>query len=394
MPLKVVYYTHTFFLDPALLLARALSKKCELHLFVELTPSNWNSALFDIPRRDMLRNEIIPGETLLDGAFPEGIRAYWRDAASFQFVVHKHTSAFNPQAFLLSNQAARAISKLKPDIIHLDEIFPKFAMGLLSLARIPIVLNIHDPKRHEGEESRRIALAQRIIKPRVAQYVLFNRSLREHFCGAFSISPQKVSTTHLGIYDIYREWAKPDLIGAPFDILFFGRLSPYKGLDVLFSALEIVSREKPSLKAIIAGKPIPGYKIPALPQLSNGGSIQILDRYINNYELADLFQRAKLVACPYVDATQSGVVLTAYAFNKPVVASDIGGLGEYVSERTGALTAPGDPSALAEKILAVLSDPAAPIRFQNGIEDARIGELSWDSAADDILKIYQLALAK
>jgi glycosyltransferase involved in cell wall biosynthesis len=57
-----------------------------------------------------------------------------------------------------------------------------------------------------------------------------------------------------------------------------------------------------------------------------------LERYLNNAETSELFERATLVACPNLDATQSGVVLTAFGFGKPVVATRVGGLPEYIDD--------------------------------------------------------------
>jgi glycosyltransferase involved in cell wall biosynthesis len=387
---KVVFYTRTSFLDPALSLVRELSKKCELHLFVEVTPKSWSNALFDIPPRAI--QGIFPGETLLKGSFPEGVRKYWSDTASFQFVIHDQESPLNLRTLLFSNRVTRAISDLHPHILHVDDISPRLVMGFPSLVRIPIVLNIHDPKPHQGEETYQVSFTRKIIKPRVRKYILFNQSLLEHFCNAYSVPLRKVSTTHLGMYDIYREWIQPGSEDKPFDILFFGRLSPYKGLDVLLDALVIAARSIPNLKTVIAGRRIPGYKTLILPQLSNGGTIQTIDRYIDNYELADLFQRAKLIVCPYRDATQSGVILTAFAFNKPVLASNIGGLGEYISEQTGILVPSGDVVVLAQRISSFLGDPSMLLMYEKGIEAARNGFLAWENAGKDILEAYQQVL--
>ena len=387
---RVVFYTRTSFLDPALSLVRELGRKCELHLFVEVTPRGWSNALFDLPQRPV--QGLFPAETLLRGAFPAGVRKYWSEAASFQFVIHDQESPLNLRTFMFSNQVARAISGLDPQIIHVDDISPRFVMGFPSLRTVPIVLNVHDPKPHHGEEAFHVSLTRWMIKPRVRKYILFNHSMQAGFCAASSIPSAQVACTHLGIYDIYREWTQPGRRDQPFDVLFFGRLSPYKGLEILLDALTIASRRVPNLRALIAGRPIPGYHLPPLPQLSYGGVIQVLDHYIGNHELADLFQRARLVVCPYLDATQSGVILTAYAFDKPVIASDVGGLAEYISGQTGALVPPGDAGVLAEKISALLNDPSALPGFTTGIEAARRGFLAWESTANDILSAYQQVL--
>ena len=72
--------------------------------------------------------------------------------------------------------------------------------------------------------------------------------------------------------------------------------------------------------------------------------------YVSNDQTASLFERAQVAVCPYVNATQSGVVLTAFAFGCPVVATDAGGLPEYVTDGvSGSVVPAGDDAALAAR---------------------------------------------
>jgi glycosyltransferase involved in cell wall biosynthesis len=73
---------------------------------------------------------------------------------------------------------------------------------------------------------------------------------------------------------------------------------------------------------------VEGYTPPSPPALPRGGALQLIDRYLSNSDAAALFRSASVVVCPYRDATQSGVVLSAFAFGVPVIASAVGGLPE------------------------------------------------------------------
>lgn len=69
-------------------------------------------------------------------------------------------------------------------------------------------------------------------------------------------------------------------------------------------------------------------------------------------EFVGLLQNCALSVCPYTDATQSGVIMTSYSLCKPVVATNVGGLGEMVEEgKTGTLVPPKNVAALSDAIM-------------------------------------------
>ena len=125
--------------------------------------------------------------------------------------------------------------------------------------------------------------------------------------------------------------------------------------------------------------------------MPNGGHFEFIPDYIPNARLASLFQQSGLVVCPYTDATQSGVVLTAYAFGRPVLASRVGGLPEYIDEgRTGWLVPPGDVSSLAaalvQAVTALRSDGDA---YRQAIAARSAADLNWETIAAQTLDIYR-----
>jgi glycosyltransferase involved in cell wall biosynthesis len=104
------------------------------------------------------------------------------------------------------------------------------------------------------------------------------------------------------------------------------------------------------------------------------------------------YQRASVVALPYISAGPSGVLLDAYGFGKPVVASEVGGLPEYVQDgTTGILVPPADERELAAGIIHLLSDDE--LRRRMGDNAKRwIAELK-QSIAARWLEVYEQAMA-
>ena len=136
-------------------------------------------------------------------------------------------------------------------------------------------------------------------------------------------------------------------------VLFFGLVRPYKGLDLLLKALPAVLK-KADVHLIVAGEfyePKARY-LDLIRALDLEAHVTVIDRYIPNEEVERYFAACDLVVCPYTSGSQSGVAQIAYAFEKPVVCTDVGSLPDAVIEgKTGYVAASGDPDDLARCIL-------------------------------------------
>ncbi|WP_054847330.1 glycosyltransferase [Methanoculleus chikugoensis] len=116
-------------------------------------------------------------------------------------------------------------------------------------------------------------------------------------------------------------------------------------------------------------------------------------------EGARLFQQASVVALPYLEASQSGVIPTAYGFRRPVVVTDVGGsLPEVVDDGvTGYVVPPRDPEALAAAIVRLLKDPPGACRRMGGERGyAKLKtDMAWSTIARSLLAVYgELASAR
>jgi D-inositol-3-phosphate glycosyltransferase len=136
-------------------------------------------------------------------------------------------------------------------------------------------------------------------------------------------------------------------------LLFFGFVRHYKGLDILIDALPAVLSQR-KLTLVVAGE----FYEPAGPieekirALGIGAHVRLENRYVPDEEVGALVAAADVVVLPYRSATQSGVVLVAYAGGCPVISTRVGGLPEVVEDGvTGYLVPPEDPQALADAIL-------------------------------------------
>ena len=88
------------------------------------------------------------------------------------------------------------------------------------------------------------------------------------------------------------------------------------------------------------------------------------------------------------------VITRAFACATPVVASDIPGYREVVTEETGALVPPGDPEALAEAIAALLADEPARVERGRAARERAKSEYAWPLLARRLADCYERVLAR
>ena len=141
-------------------------------------------------------------------------------------------------------------------------------------------------------------------------------------------------------------------------ILFLGKIRPYKGIEFLLEAFRMLLADtRSNYRLIIAGEPNrrseeylreiqrcikrdfhPGQVIPRM-------------QFIPDDELEVYLKGADVLVLPYKFIFQSGILLLAYTFGLPVVATDVGSFREDIIEgKTGFVCKPGDPEELAKAI--------------------------------------------
>ena len=136
-------------------------------------------------------------------------------------------------------------------------------------------------------------------------------------------------------------------------ILFFGIVRKYKGLIYLIKALPEVVKEI-DIDLLIVGEFWDKKQkyIDLMHILKVENNIKIIDRYIPNEDVGNYFEIADIVVLPYISGSQSGIAQIAYAFNKPVIITNVGGFSETIIDgETGFVVKPKDHEELSQKIL-------------------------------------------
>lgn len=136
-------------------------------------------------------------------------------------------------------------------------------------------------------------------------------------------------------------------------LLFFGYIRHYKGLDLLIDALKILRNEDNRYRLLIAGESYEDVNLyhQQIEKNSLRSAVYFQEAYIDNAEVGDWFEVADVVVLPYRSATQSGILNMAYGFHKPVIITDVGGLGEFVREgKTGIIVKEASAASIAAGI--------------------------------------------
>ncbi len=152
-----------------------------------------------------------------------------------------------------------------------------------------------------------------------------------------------------GEVSVWRE-APPDAR----NILFFGIIRPFKGLEDLVQAFELLCDRSPDgYWLTVVGETWEGWSLPSELMAASRWRqrITFVNRYVHDDEVAPIFEGADIVALPYRRSAISGPVHVAMGFGRPLVVTAVGGLAESVEGYRGAvLTEPGDVDALAEAV--------------------------------------------
>jgi glycosyltransferase involved in cell wall biosynthesis len=291
------------------------------------------------------------------------------------------------QQLAMCHSIRRAIAEFHPDVVHLQAGHLWFNLSLPFLPAPALVLTIHDVAHHPGD---RVSMKtpQRVLDLAVARakdIIVHTEVTRRAVMERYGRDPAAVHVIpHVAIESPSRE--------APTQrepiVLFFGRIWPYKGLDHLIRAQPLISERVPDARIVIAGH---GEDFKRYRELMQDPSrFVVINEFVSIERRRKLFAEAAVVVLPYVEASQSGVVPIAYAYQKPVVVTAVGGLPEMVEDgRTGLVVPPQDPRALADAVLHLLENPE--LARQMGAAGLRKLEREWspNAVAEQTMRVYQ-----
>lgn len=244
---------------------------------------------------------------------------------------------------------------------------------------VPVIFVCHNVVEHETIVWKRLLTSW--VLATTDRFAVHTRQDRDNL---LSVLPGARVLTHpLPVFDQF-----PTAIGAlppraGLELLFFGFVRPYKGLDVLLGAMALIKDH--DIMLTVAGEfwsDETAYR-QQVERLGLSAMVEMQPGYHSEAATAELFARADVVVLPYRSATGSAIIPLAYHYGKPVIATRVGGLPDVVSPgRTGVLVAPDSPRAFADAITGISREKA---RAMGPAIQEFTRALSWGSLAEGIM---------
>ena len=290
---------------------------------------------------------------------------------------------FSPDTW---RELKRLSDEFRPDIVHVtsaQEWNPALGLFIRKQLKKPLIYTIHDVIHHEGTPFY-FRITEGIFRGMPDGIVVLTdrgkRILTEK-----GVPEGKILVAPHGVYDFFTDFSTEDMAEQK-EILFFGRIEPYKGVGVLLESARPLLDEFPDWKLVIAG----GGDISAYREQLDHPRIETANRFLEDREVAAYMRRASIVALPYLSASQSGVIPTAYAFGKAVAATNVGGIPDMVRDgETGLLVPPNDPQSLRDALRRLMTEPDLRSRLGKAGKQFAAEELSWTAIAEKHLNFYR-----
>ncbi|MXP06576.1 glycosyltransferase family 4 protein [Apibacter sp. B3706] len=186
-----------------------------------------------------------------------------------------------------------------------------------------VILTVHDGILHKGENGFLLQQYSNLNIRLSSKLIFLTNYVKVNVEKTLKLIKTSIIVPH-GLIETISLVDSPSKINRGKNILFIGRISPYKGVELLAEVIEDI-RDKID-KCIIAGKSIYDLKI------KDTDKLKIQDKYLSDVEIGGLLNWADILVLPYLEATQSGVITLGISSELPMVCTNVGGFNEQLDQ--------------------------------------------------------------
>lgn len=248
---------------------------------------------------------------------------------------------------------------------------------VLKLLGVRVLTSVHDAVRHPGEENALLSWIARDDLRSTDGVVVYSESVA-------TALPQLAVPVFRTVHGAFGVPASSPRVLRPGArvIGFFGRLEKYKGIERLASALEVLRENGDDVAGRIVGRG--ALDVDVVDRLESLG-VEIDNRWVQEGEIHAIISTFDVLALPYDEASQSGIVGFALNAGVPIVATPVGGLAEQVSTAGGIVARDMDGQSFAKAIGSLISDEAEYSRVSSCQLNAAETVYGWRRVASDVL---------
>ena len=202
---------------------------------------------------------------------------------------------------------------------------------------------IHEVIPHEGgRQVKGVRFFNKTLVKLADTIVLRNKTYIPAMIDRYHISPDRVK--YMELWRRYPEYTEPTHLKRVF---FFGRINPYKGADNLLKIVRLC----PDVSFDVVGRVDPEMEV-VVRELSKEPNVRLETGYVSDEEMKKAFINADWAIVPYNSASQSGIIIDAYKYSRPVIAFNVGAIAEQVDEgKSGYLIPPSDIEAFSKAVI-------------------------------------------
>ncbi len=208
---------------------------------------------------------------------------------------------------------------------------------------------IHEVIPHEGDSQvKGVDFMNKVVCKTVDTIVLRNQKYVQDMIDRYHVEPERVK--HLELWRRYPAFTPPV---HSHRVLFFGRINSYKGADNLLKLVRLC----PEIEFDVVGRV--GQQMETIvDELAKENNAHLNNSYVSDEEMRETFVNADWVIVPYKSASQSGIIIDAYKYSRPVIAFDVGAISEQVDDgKSGYMVEAGN----VEKFAVIIREAEAMV---------------------------------
>ena len=298
-----------------------------------------------------------------------------------------HSNPFGYFSPFKIHKINKFIERINPDVIFVLSHHTTNIILADFLKKYNVVYQVHDPEPHIGTGF----LEKYILQVQLKKFAKFSKKIiasaedvKRKTLNVIDYDEKNIDVIPLAVLDNYIddsiEPSNDDI-----DLLYYGKIRKYKGLDTFIEALSILEKEgiKPKIK-IVGGTDV----LKVFPNIKYIPDNVTIEGFAENKLLISYIKKAKALVLPYHEATGTMAIGQAFYYGTPVIATDVGCFEEYVGDG-GIICKHSDPISLANSIKSLISNVNLQKELSAKARDNYLAKFTIESVIDKHMEVFK-----